>query len=135
MPNLPTEPGFYWHRDIDEGDSTAYNWEVLEVQWTSPNDDRVLVECFTRIPVSEMAGEWQPRIPDPDENRELDEHIKHSILTAHNDIRDRLAEKFVVGLLAHRGVVSPTHPTGEVSFLIKDAYAIADAMIAERKKR
>jgi hypothetical protein len=42
-----------------------------------------------------------------------------------------LAEKAMVGILTHRGIVYP----GEVRYLVENAYGIADAMIAEAAKR
>lgn len=51
------------------------------------------------------------------------------------ELRDKFAMAALTGILAHRGVVAPTHPIGEVADLVEDAYNVADAMLAIRGEK
>ena len=132
--NLPTEPGYYWYRDIDEGSGEAFEWKVVRLHRPYAETAHLFLDN-TAETVASVGGEWGSRIPDPDETRERDEAIAHSIRTATSDIRDRLAEKFVVGILANSAQIRDEHQMITPSTDVELAYRYADAMLAERKKR
>lgn len=140
MPNnIPTEPGYYWHRDIDEASREAFEWEPYQVT-------RAGIEFAVKTPgglypisLPLVKGEWGPRIPDPEELQEkaeadamLGEAIKRSIQKGHDMTRDKLAEKFLVGILANGQRLGSEDG---VTLRTDLAYRYADAMLAKRGKQ
>lgn len=127
--STPTEPGFWWHRDTDDSCGEAFEWKVLQVE----RRGATLYVVDSIVTAKEWKGEWGPRISDPDETRETDEAIKRSIQAAHDFTRDKLAERFLVGILAsgYNRIQQADEPEKYVAL----AYRYADAMIEERKKR
>lgn len=138
--NLPTEPGYYWHRDVDPGCGEAFEWEVRKV-FRHIDDKKVLVsescDGTRNLPISEFKDcEWGPRIPDPEELQEkaetdkaLDAAIKRSVQTAHNQVRDSLA------LAALPSCIMLWHDRGQTyaERAVQAAYEYADAMLEARK--
>lgn len=140
--NLPTEPGYYWHRDIDPGCGEAFEWEPRKV-FRHIDDKKILVseacDGTRNLPISEFKNcEWGPRIPDPEElqeqadaDKELDAAIKRSIKHAHDMVRDDLAQKFLVGILSNSQLLGTEDG---VTLRTDLAYRYADAMLTKRKK-
>lgn len=132
---VPTEPGYYWHRDIDPGHGEAYEWEPVRV--LSEQDGPGIIIDGVTYQTSELHhGEWGPRIPDPEELQEkaeadaaLDAAIKRSVKKAGDMIRDDLAAKFLVGILAD-GQCNDDLP----DFACRLAYNYADAMLTKRSE-
>lgn len=132
---IPTEPGYYWHRDIDEGCGEAFEWEPKHVTRTDPPRE-IMVADF--LPVAEVPGEWGPRISDPDELQQETEDraalkaaIDRSVRRASNLVRDSLA------VAALPACVMQWHDLGKTyaDKAAQAAYEYADAMMAEREKR
>lgn len=128
--NLPTEPGYYWHRQIDEGSQEVFEWEVVQI--LGEQNGPGIVINGTTFQASEIACVWGPHIPDPDETRETDEAIKRSIQTATDHVRDSLARQLLVGILANSQLLGTEDG---VTLRTNLAYRYADAMMAEREKR
>lgn len=130
--STPTEPGYYWYRQMDEkAHKKPSPWEP--VQLLSEQDGPGIIIGGTTFQVEEIPGEWGSRIPDPDETRELDEAVAHSIRNATDHTRNRLAEMFLIGLIANSSYdCLRDEAPNDYS---KMAYDYADAMIAEGDNR
>lgn len=133
--NVPTEPGFYWHRQIDEGSQEVFEWEVVRV--LSEQDGPGIVINGTTFQAEEISAVWGPRIPDPDETGEQDQEaealrpllVEGEIML--QPVRDRFAAFALAGLIAK----SPTEwPIGALEKAARESYQFADAMMAEREK-
>ncbi len=79
--NIPTEPGYYWHREYLDTNSTPItfrNWQVLRVR----ESNRYLYVLLddgnpqSRVPVGSLGGEWTERIPDPEEAEGLKAELR-----------------------------------------------------------
>lgn len=130
---VPTEPGYYWHRDIDPGHGEAYEWEVLRLHRNGP--DAFLFIYGSQASPGAFGGKWGSRIPDPEEKQEQDKEVTAMrALLAESEIslrpiRDNFAAFALNGILA-----SGEYDTRR-DRCAGEAYLLADAMMAEREKR
>jgi len=136
MPNnIPTIPGFYWHRQVDGGSQEVFEWEVVQV--LSEQAGPGIVINGTTFQAEEISAVWGPRIPDPDEKREDAEDSesskKRETQSELRELRDLFAGFGLIGFLAEgRSSRTPTHDCQTAAQI---AYNYADAMIEEREKR
>lgn len=134
--STPTVPGYYWHRQVDEGSQEVFEWEVVQV--LSEQDGPGIIISGTTFQASEISAVWGPRIPDPDEKQEEAEDaasLNAVLQESQSELREQRDMFAAFALVGFLGNAAPNRPTHDCQTAAQIAYNYADAMIEEREKR